>query len=157
MPRAKQFTVSCENRPGALAHIANVLGEARVNILALLTGTSGTEGWVRFIADKPGKAKQALDRAGLPHTQKAVLHVELRNVPGELGRFAGKLADKGINITGGYETAVKGARKASVVLSVSDLGAAARQKISQVQKARQAKKLKGYAQDRARLLRRRKG
>lgn len=30
MPKARQFTVPCENRPGTLAHIAKVLGDAKV-------------------------------------------------------------------------------------------------------------------------------
>ena len=126
MPKARQFTIPCENRPGALADIAEILGDAKVNILALSTGTLGTDGWVRVIADDPGKAKKALDGAGLVFTEKAVLHVEIRNSPGALARFAGKLAAKGINITGGYQTATKGARKASIVLSVSALNTAAR-------------------------------
>ncbi len=126
MPKARQFNVQCENRPGALAGIAEILGDAKVNILALVTGTSGTNGWVRVIADKPGKAKKALEGAGLVFTENAVLHVELRNAPGSLARFAGKLAAKGVNITAGYQTSTKGARKSSIVLSVSDLDTAAR-------------------------------
>jgi hypothetical protein len=126
MPKARQFTVPCENRPGTLAHIAKVLGDAKVNILALLTTTAGEQGSVQVVADKPGKAKKALEAAGLRYTEKPVLHVQLPNVPGALGRFAGKLADKDINITSGYQTAVKGSRKASVVLSVSDLDTAVR-------------------------------
>lgn len=126
MPRARQFTVSCENRPGTLAYIATVLGDAKVNILALLAATSRAEGWVQFVPDKPEKAKKTLDDAGLSYTEKAVLHVELPNVPGALGRFAGKLADRDINITSGYQTAVKGSRKASVVLAVSELDKAVR-------------------------------
>ena len=126
MPKARQLTIPCENRPGALANIAEILGDAKVNILALVTGTSGTNGWVRVIADKQGKARKALDGAGLAFTENVVLHVELRNSPGALARFAGKLAAKGINITGGYQTATKGARKSSIVLSVSDLDTAAR-------------------------------
>jgi hypothetical protein len=53
-------------------------------------------------------------------------HVELLNVPGALGNFAGKLAAKEINITSGYQTTVKGSRKASVVLVVCDLDTAGR-------------------------------
>lgn len=126
MPKATQLTVACENRPGELARIAKTLGEAKVNILGFLTGTSGAEGWVQLVVDKPERAKKALHREGLSHTEEAVLHVELRNVPGTLAAFAQKLADKDINITAGYQTAVKGSRKASVVLAVSDLDTAAR-------------------------------
>ena len=37
MAKAKQLTVFCENRPGTLAQIARVLGDAKVNILAFVT------------------------------------------------------------------------------------------------------------------------
>ena len=54
-----------------------------------------------------------------------MLQVELRNIPGALGEFASKLAEKDINITLGYQTAAKSSKKASVVLAVSDLDQAA--------------------------------
>src|SRR5713226_2935549 len=126
MPKAKQLSVSVENRPGALAHVARVLGDAKVNILAFLATTSGTEGSVQVVMDNASKAKKALEGAGLTYTESDVLHVELPNIPGALGNFAGKLAAKEINITSGYQTTVKGSRKASVLLAVSDLERAAR-------------------------------
>ncbi len=126
MPRAKQLTVSCENRPGTLAHVARVLGDAKVNILSFLTTTSGAEGSVQLVVDNANKAKKALDSAGLSYTEADVLHVELPNLPGALGSFAGKLAAKDINVTSGYATTAKGSRKAGVVLGVSDLDKAAR-------------------------------
>ena len=72
------------------------------------------------------KAKKALDAAALSYTAADVLQVELPNMPGALGKFAAKLADKGVNITLAYQTTVKGSRKASVVLAVSDLEKAGR-------------------------------
>ncbi len=125
MPRVKQLTVSVENRPGTLAHVARVLGDAKVNVLGFLATTSNTEGAVHLIVDNVNKAKKALQDAGLSCTEAEVLHVELPNVPGALGQFAGKLAAKDINIAAGYQTTVKGSRKASVVLAVSDLEKAA--------------------------------
>ena len=126
MPKAKQLSVPVENRPGTLANVARVLGDARVNILAFLTSSSGAEGSVQVVVDNVDKAKKALDSAGLSYTEADVLHLELPNVPGALGKFAGKLAAKDINITSGYQTAVKGSKKAGVVLAVSDLEKAAR-------------------------------
>jgi len=126
MGKVKLLTVPCENRPGTLAHIARVLGNAKVNILGCLTTTSGAEGSVQLVVDNVPKAKKALESAGLPHTEAEVPQVELPNVPGALGSFAGKLAAKEINITAGYQTAVKGSRKAGVVLAVSDLEKAVR-------------------------------
>jgi hypothetical protein len=126
MSKAKELTLRCENRPGTLAQIARVLGDAKVNILAFLTTTSGTEGTVQVVVDNVNKAKKALAGAALSYTEADVLQVELPNLPGALGSFAGKLAAKDINITSGYQTAVKGSKKASMVLAVSDLRKAAR-------------------------------
>ncbi len=106
--------------------MARVLGDAKVNILALLTSTLGAEGSVQVVVDNLNKAKKALKGAGLTYIESDVLHVDLPNIPGALGNFAGKLAAKEINITSGYQTTVKGSRKASVVLAVSALEKAAR-------------------------------
>jgi hypothetical protein len=121
MARAKQFTVSHENLPGMLAHIAKVLGDAQVNILAFLTTTSGGQGVTHLIVDRSDTAKKALAGAGLAYTEADVLHLELPNTPGALGKFARKVAQEDINITLGYATGGKGSRKTTVVLAVSDL------------------------------------
>ena len=126
MPKAKQLSVRVESRPGTLAHVARILGDAKVNILALLTTTLGADGSVQVVVDNANKAKKALEGAELTYTESNVLHVELPNVPGALGYFAGKLAAKDINITSACQTAAKGAKRASVVLAVSDLEKAAR-------------------------------
>ena len=125
MARAKQFTVSHENLPGMLAHIAKVLGDAQVNILAFVTTTSGREGLTHLIVDRSDTANRALAGAGLAYTEADVLHFELPNAPGALAKFARKVAEKDINITLGYATSEKGSKKTSVVLAVSDLDKAA--------------------------------
>ncbi|MGH9491928.1 MAG: ACT domain-containing protein [Terriglobales bacterium] len=126
MPKATQLTISVANRPGTMAHVARVLGDAKVDIQAFLTTSSGSAGSVEVVVDNANRAKKALDGEGLSYTEQAVLHVELPNKPGALGHFAGKLAAKGVNVSTGYATTIKGARKASIVLAVSDLEAAAR-------------------------------
>jgi hypothetical protein len=121
MPRAKQLTIPCENKPGTLAHVAKVLGDAKVNILAFMTTTCGAEGSVQVVVDNANKAKKALAGAGLSYSEADVLHVELRNLPGALGSFAGRLAAKEVNIASAFATTAKGAKKAGVVFAVSDL------------------------------------
>ena len=126
MPKVKELTVLCENRPGTLAQVAKVLGDAKVNILSFLTTTSGTQGSVHVVVDNVNKARKALEGAALSYSEADVLHAELPNVPGALASFAGKLASKEINITSGYATTAKGSKKASVVVAVSDLDKASR-------------------------------
>jgi hypothetical protein len=109
-----------------LAEIAKALGDEKVNILSCLTTTSGTEGTTHLLVDNVNKAKKALADARLSYTEADVLHVELPNKPGALGKFAMKLADNNINITLGYATGGKSSKKTTLVFSVSDLDKAAR-------------------------------
>ena len=121
MARAKQLTMSRENLPGMLAHIAKVLGDAQVNILAFLTTTSGREGLTHLIVDRSDTAKKAFASAGLAYTETEVLQLELPNTSRALEKFVHKLAEEDINITMGYATGGKSSRKTTVVLAVSDL------------------------------------
>ena len=118
MPKVNELTVRCENRPGMLAHIATLMGDANVNIRGFLLTTSGAKGWVRLVVDNVEKAKEALEDAGLFYAPHIVLHARLPNVPGALGRLAGKLAAKDININSGYETIEKDSKATSVVLDL---------------------------------------
>ena len=121
MARATQFTLSHENLPGMVAHIAKVLGDAQVNILAFLTTTSESEGLTHLVVDRSGTAKKVFASAGLVYTEAEVLQLEFPNTPGALGKFARRLAEEDINITLGYATSEKGSKRTCVVLAVSDL------------------------------------
>jgi hypothetical protein len=125
MPKKKQLSVFCENRPGALAHVARVLGDAKVNILAFCV-SAGSGGDVHLIVDDSNKAEKALSAPGMTYKEADVLYQELPNVAGALGYFAGKLANKEINITSGWGTTLKGSKTAGVIFAVSDLGKATR-------------------------------
>lgn len=126
MPKVKQLTVTCSNRPGTLANVANVLGNAKVNIQGFLLKTSGPKGFVQLLVNNIPRAKKALDRAGFDYTEETVLMANIPNAPRALGRFAARLAAKGINITSGFQTILKGSRRAVVVLEVSRLESALR-------------------------------
>src|SRR6266571_8204896 len=106
------FSVSHENRPGMLAEIAKALGDQKINILSCLTTTSGTEGTTHLLVDNVNWARKALASAQLSYTEAAVLHVELPNKPGALGKFAMKLADNNINIHFGVRYRREEPRKA---------------------------------------------
>lgn len=124
MPKAKQLTITAADRPGTLARIAKLLGHAGVNIVAMNCAIFGVKGAVQIVVDDVEKAKKILDAQRTPYTEQDVLYLELENAPGCLGAFAQKLADREINVTAGYATAVKDAKKASLVLRVPDLDAA---------------------------------
>jgi hypothetical protein len=122
MAKVKQLAVTVENRPGTLAQVAKTLADAKVNIVALLNSTAGTQGCVQVVVDNTNKAKKALEGAGFSYTEGMLERVELPNKPGALAGLAGKLAKKGVNIDSAYATMPKGAKKAVVVLGTSKAG-----------------------------------
>jgi hypothetical protein len=124
--KAKQLSITCQDRPGTLARLAKLLGEWDMNIVAMSCAPLGVQGTVHIIVDDAERAMNVLDREHISYTEQDVLHVELENLPGCLGKYAGKLAEQNINITTAYGSAVKGCKKATVIFKVSDLEKAAR-------------------------------
>jgi hypothetical protein len=124
--QAKQLSITCEDRPGTLSRLAKLLGKSDVNIVAMGCAALGVQGTVHIVVDDVQEAKKVLDREHVSYTEQDVLHVELENLPGCLGEFAGKLAEQNINITTAYGSAVMGCKRATVVFKVSDLERAAR-------------------------------
>jgi len=115
MAKTKQFTISLENRPGALAEVARTLGSAKVNILALL----GTSGSAELIVEDARRARKALDVAKLTYKETTAEEYELPNKPGELAQYLDKLAAKGVNLNTICATVSKGGRKAVLVYTVA--------------------------------------
>ncbi len=118
MAKTKQFTITVENRPGAVAEIAKTLGNAKVNILALLGTAQGTSGTVELVAEDPRRAKKAFDEAGLEYRETTAEEYELQNKPGALAQYLDKLAAKGVSLNSICATAVKGGKKAVLVYSI---------------------------------------
>jgi hypothetical protein len=118
MAKTKQFTIGIENRPGAVAEIARTLGNAKVNILALLATAQGTNGTIQLIVEDTRRAKKALDEAKVSYQETAAEEYELPNKPGALAQALDKLASRGINLNSIHATASKGGKKAVVVYTV---------------------------------------
>jgi hypothetical protein len=124
MPRAKELKVRVEgDRPGLLGEIASALGEKGVNIRALNAWVEGDTGVGRMVVDKVGAAKKALAAHGWTVEEKDVVELELADKPGALGKAATALGEAGVNIEYVF-LGTGGARKATLFLGVSDIGAA---------------------------------
>ena len=118
MAKIKQFTIAVENRPGAVAEVARVLGSAKVNVLALLGTVQGTGGTIQLVAEDARRAKKALDEARISYQETAAEEYELPNKAGALAECLQKLAARGVNLNSIHATAAKGGRKAVVVYTV---------------------------------------
>jgi hypothetical protein len=119
MAKTKQFTISLENRPGALAEVARTLGSARVNILALLGTAQGASGSVELVVDDARLTRKALDDARLTYKETTADEYELPNKPGAVADYLGKLAAKGVNLNSICATVSKGGKKAVLVYTVA--------------------------------------
>lgn len=113
---ATEFRVTLEDRPGALARLGEVLGDARVNIEAIQGVVLEGRGFVQFVPNDPDKAGRALDAAGVSHTRREVIIVRVLDEPGMLGDVALVMSRAGINIDSVYVTT-----RGHVVLGVDDL------------------------------------
>ncbi len=113
---ATEFTVSLENRPGALADLAEAMAKNAVNIVAIHATPCAEQGVAQFIVNHPDAAIDAMNDVSMSFTTREVLLVTLVHEPGSLARLARALANAGINVNAVYI-----AMGNQVVLDVSDL------------------------------------
>src|SRR5207302_797416 len=125
MPKVKEFTVTIENKPGALGKCFLALSERGINILAFQSYVEEGESLARLVVDDPAGAKAVLGglRMIFEETEAAVIRVPHR--PGELGRAASRLGEKQINIDYSYCGLEPGSTRALVVFGVDNLTRAA--------------------------------
>jgi hypothetical protein len=86
MAKVKQPTVALENRPGTLAHVAKVLADAKVNVLALLGSTAGAQGSVQVVVDA---FVQHYNRSHRPFTWTATADSILQKIQRLCSRISG--------------------------------------------------------------------
>lgn len=120
------IVIETQDRPGVIATIGELFGEARVNIRAAAAFSHEGRGYLHFVVDDPDRALAALKMSGWKVVQsQQVLAVSLDDRPGELGRYARRLADAGINITTLY-TGGSNAGELEIIVAVGDVEAAQR-------------------------------
>ena len=98
MPKAKEFTVTIEDKPGALGKCFLALAERGVNILAFQSYVEDGESLARLLVDDPNSAKAVLGNLRMIFEETDVAVVKLPHRPGELGKAAARLGEAKINI-----------------------------------------------------------
>ncbi|MGA2597972.1 MAG: ACT domain-containing protein [Bryobacteraceae bacterium] len=125
MPRVKEFTVTIEDKPGALGKCFLALAERGVNILAFQSFVDEGESLARMFVDDPATAKKVLGELRMIFEETDAALVRLAHRPGELGRAAAKLGENQINIDYSYSGLEPGSTRALVVFGVDNLTKAA--------------------------------
>ena len=126
MAKAKEFTVTIADRPGALGKFFLALAEKGVNILAFQSYVEDRESLARFVADDVAKANSVLRTMHMIYEETDVAVGRLAHRPGELGRGAAKLGEKQINIDYSYCGLESGSTRALVVFGVDNVTLAAK-------------------------------
>jgi hypothetical protein len=124
MPKAKEFTVTIEDKPGALGKCFLALAERGVNILAFQSYVEEGESLARLLVDDPATANAVLGGLRMIFEETEVAVTRLAHRPGELGRAAARLGEKQINIDYSYCGLEPGSERALVVFGVDNLTSA---------------------------------
>ena len=117
-----ELTVRLQNSPGALRRICQILGEERVNIIALSVETAGS---LRILPDNPLRAVNALETHNYAVQSHDVLFLELSHSPGSLGEITQLLAKADVNIDYIYAAGSQNQKNAVAVIGVEDVMRAA--------------------------------
>jgi hypothetical protein len=126
MAKGKEFTVTIEDKPGALGRCFLALAERGVNILAFQSYVEEGESLARIVVDDQARAKAVLGGLRMIFEETDVAVVRLAHRPGELGRAAARLGEKRINIDYSYCGLEPGSALALVVFGVDNLTVAAK-------------------------------
>ncbi len=126
MPKVKEFTVTIEDKPGALGKCFLALAERGVNILAFQSYVEEGESLARMLVDDPATAKAVLGGVRMIFEETEAVMVRLAHRPGELGRAAACLGENQINIDYSYSGLEPGSTRALAVFGVDNLTAAAK-------------------------------
>lgn len=126
MARAKEFTVTIEDKPGALGKCFLGLAERGVNVLAFQSFVEEGESLARFLVDDPASANAALGSLRMIFEETEVAVVRLPHRPGELGRAAAWLGEMHINIDYSYCGLEPGSDRVLVAFGVDNLSKASK-------------------------------
>jgi hypothetical protein len=126
MPKLREFTVTIEDKPGALGRCFLALADRGVNILGFQSYVEEGESLARMVVDKPVEAKAVLGNLRMIFEETEAVSVLVPHRPGSLGRAAARLGENGINIDYSYCGLEPGSNQAMLVFGVDNLTKAAK-------------------------------
>lgn len=102
--KMQDIEIFLENKPGALAHMGEILGKNKISLEGGGVFQTATTSIAHFLVEDASIAKRKLTEAGIKVGQiRDVLIQKLRqDVPGQLGMCCRRMADANINIVAQY-------------------------------------------------------
>ena len=124
MAKAKDFTVTIEDKPGALGRCFRALADRGVNILAFQSYVEEGESLTRFVAHDVNTAREVLGEMRMIFEVTNIATVKVAHRPGELARAASSLGANHINIDYSYCGVEPGSLQILLVFGVDNLSTA---------------------------------
>ena len=119
----EQVSVFLENSSGRLAQLTRVLGDAGIDMHALMVADTEEFGVVRIICDRPQAAQSLLEVHGFGVSLTPVTAVEVPDRPGGLAEVLEALGAGGVNVEYAYCYVKPGADAAVDVFKVDGFNA----------------------------------
>lgn len=118
-----EVRVFVENKPGKLSKIAECLGGAGIDILALQLADEGQFGVFKILTAEPERAREALVGCNMTVAFNKVAVIEIPDRPGGLVQLAKALERSGLNVTDAYGCIIERGKRAVFVVKGSNLEA----------------------------------
>lgn len=115
----QDYSFNIEDRPGALADVAELLAKEGINVEGGLGITSQGKGVIHLHTNNAQATAKALQQAGIKFDKRELLEISVQDKPGELAKISRALADAGVNLRLFYIT-----MKKTVVVDVDNASAA---------------------------------
>lgn len=101
MEQTKEFTLTLEDRPGALAKVTDAIAKAGINIEGYCAVPSGKDGkgTFRVVTKDPASTRKALESAGFKvQEERDIALIDAEDRPGFLAQTLRRLADNELNV-----------------------------------------------------------
>lgn len=115
----KQLSIFLENKRGRFTEVANILGEAGINMTAFTVAENTDFGMLRLIVSEPERAKDILKEKLYAVSITEVVCLECPNEPGALGKAMNLLTEAGVFVE--YMYAFSAGQIARVVIRPDDV------------------------------------
>ena len=118
-----EVRVFVENKPGKLSRVAELLGQAGIDILALELADEGQFGVLKILTAEPERAKEILSGAGVAAALNPVACIEIPDKPGALVTLSKAIENARLNVTDAYGCILERGKRAVFVVKGENLEA----------------------------------
>ncbi len=116
----QQISVFLENKPGRLAHVAEVLKNNSINIRALTIADTSDFGILRMIVSNPEQGYEVLKKAGFTVKVNTILAVEIDDREGLFYDLMNLCDKNGLNVEYTYSFVEQSSNKAILFLRIEN-------------------------------------